>query len=286
MECVPRRLSVFVALLAATPTAAFMPAVASSAPQPLLRAPRKLSRASIEGGRSAVPLLRGGGDNRAKYRAVAGFLDRRYFLVGAVSAVAMAAIAPTIGCTGGLPHPSSYLHPSIQMSIHPPSMIHRVRAVVGLLRPELTVGWGATTWPNYPARQCPSSAPAPPQGAWRLWAARHSQERDRPTGRPATASGARCRRLQSRRFRCAWRSRSDVRHLPSVWPHSANIRAGGGGLPGARARGDPGRQPGRASLGHVVGDAAPGCEDLDHAAQLVDTLQGPSRYVLPPVYRQ
>ena len=37
--------------------------------------------------------------------------------------------------------------------------------------------------------------------AWRLWAARPSQERARPTGRPATASaGARASRLQSRPF--------------------------------------------------------------------------------------
>ena len=45
---------------------------------------------------------------------VTGFIDRRYFLVGAAVAVAMAALAPSIGRTGGI------------------------------LRPELTVGWGAT----------------------------------------------------------------------------------------------------------------------------------------------
>ena len=95
-------------LLVAAPAAAVMPTVApatSLAPRPLLHAPHKLSRASIEGGRSAVPLLRGGGDDATAaraYRAVTGFLDRRYFLVGAASAVVMAAIAPTIGCTGGL----------------------------------------------------------------------------------------------------------------------------------------------------------------------------------------
>ena len=120
-------------LLAAAPAAAFMPAAApatSAAPRPL-HAPRKLSRASIEDGRSSVPMLRGGGDDAKAaraYRAVAGFLDRRYFLVGAASAVAMAAIAPTIGCTGGVPrpeltspfqpaqcpptHPSDYIDPS------------------------------------------------------------------------------------------------------------------------------------------------------------------------------
>ena len=84
-------------LLVAAPAAAFMPALAPAiplAPRPLLK-----SRASIESRiHSADP------DRRAAraYRAVAGFLDRRYFLVGAASAVAMAAIAPTIGCTGGL----------------------------------------------------------------------------------------------------------------------------------------------------------------------------------------
>ena len=96
-------------LFVAAPVTAFTPTVApatSLAPRPRLRAPRKLNRACIEGGRSAVPLLRGGGDDDATaaraYRAVTGFLDRRYFLVGAASAVALAAIAPTIGCTGGL----------------------------------------------------------------------------------------------------------------------------------------------------------------------------------------
>eukprot|EP00964_Phaeocystis_antarctica_P124556 scaffold88200_cov40-Phaeocystis_antarctica.AAC.1 len=40
--------------------------------------------------------------------------------------------------------------------------------------------------------------------AWRLWAARHSQEEAGPlgvTGRPATAAGARASRHQSRRCR-------------------------------------------------------------------------------------
>ena len=41
---------------------------------------------------------------------------------------------------------------------------------------------------------------ASPGRAWRLWAARHSQGRGRPTGRPATASAARAHRLQSRPF--------------------------------------------------------------------------------------
>ena len=36
--------------------------------------------------------------------------------------------------------------------------------------------------------------------AWRLWAAWHSQGRGQPTGRSATASGARASRLRSRRF--------------------------------------------------------------------------------------
>ena len=102
------RYSVLSLLVAAPPAAAFMPTVVpttSLAPRPLLRAPQKLNRACIENGRSAVPRLRGGGDDATAaraYRAVTGFLDRRYVLVGAASAVALAAIAPTIGCTGGL----------------------------------------------------------------------------------------------------------------------------------------------------------------------------------------
>ena len=72
------------------------------------------------GGRPSVTLLRGGQDDAAPsglarvYQNVVGFIDRRYFIVGAAAAVAMAAAAPSIGRTGGL------------------------------LRPELTVGWGAT----------------------------------------------------------------------------------------------------------------------------------------------
>jgi len=71
--------------------------------------------------RTALAVLRGGNQepsgapavSRAR-SALVGFLDRRYFLAGAAFAVMMAAVAPTIGCTGGP------------------------------LRPELTVGWGAT----------------------------------------------------------------------------------------------------------------------------------------------
>ena len=84
-------------LLVAAPAAAFMPALAPAIPL----APRTLlkSRTSIESRIHSAYR-----DRRAAraYRAVAGFLDRRYFLVGAASAVVMAAIAPTIGCTGGL----------------------------------------------------------------------------------------------------------------------------------------------------------------------------------------
>ena len=112
-------------LLVAAPAAALVPTGAPTvalAPRALLRAPHQLSRASVEVGRSAVPLLRGGGDDTTTaraFRAVAGFLDRRYFLVGAASAVAMAAVAPTIGCTGGPPlHPSN-VHPATsQQCIH------------------------------------------------------------------------------------------------------------------------------------------------------------------------
>ena len=36
--------------------------------------------------------------------------------------------------------------------------------------------------------------------AWQLWLAQRSHGRDRPTGRPAAASGVRASRLQNRRF--------------------------------------------------------------------------------------
>ena len=46
----------------------------------------------------------------------------------------------------------------------------------------------------------PQLAPYASSGsAWRLWAVWRSQGRGWPTGRPATASGARASRLQSRR---------------------------------------------------------------------------------------
>ena len=51
-----------------------------------------------------------------------------------------------------------------------------------------------------PPRRRPSSAPAFPGRAWQLRLAQRSLGRGRPTGRPATASGARASRLQSRRF--------------------------------------------------------------------------------------
>jgi hypothetical protein len=51
---------------------------------------------------------------RSAGSAVVGFVDRRYFLVGVVAAVALAALFPTVGMAGGP------------------------------LRPELTVAWGAT----------------------------------------------------------------------------------------------------------------------------------------------
>ena len=62
---------------------------------------------------------------------------------------------------------------------------------------------GPTAGSKAPPWQGPSSAPAPPQGApggsGQLGTPRG---RGRPTGRPATASGARASRLQSRRFCC------------------------------------------------------------------------------------
>jgi len=53
---------------------------------------------------------------------------------------------------------------------------------------------GAAAWVKVPLGQCPlGSAPCASSGrAWWLWAA------CTPTGRPATASGARASRLQSR----------------------------------------------------------------------------------------
>ena len=56
---------------------------------------------------------------------------------------------------------------------------------------------------NVPALAVPQLAPcASSARAWRLCAARHSQVEAQATGRPATASGARASRLQSRRFHC------------------------------------------------------------------------------------
>ena len=89
-------------LLSAWPPARSKPAVASASSA----APNSNDdKSNSNGGKSALA--------RA-VRATIAFLDRRYFLAGAAIAVAMAAIAPSVGCTGGP------------------------------LRPELTVGWGAT----------------------------------------------------------------------------------------------------------------------------------------------
>ena len=62
--------------------------------------------------RSGVVQLRG--DTGGPLAQARAFVDKRYFIAGAVVAVALAAAAPMIGCTGGP------------------------------LRPELTVNWGAT----------------------------------------------------------------------------------------------------------------------------------------------
>ena len=61
----------------------------------------------------------------------------------------------------------------------------------------LAMATGMAAWSRWPRGKrpgmCPSSAPVPPRGgAWRLWAARHSQGETRPLGSvSATASGAR-----------------------------------------------------------------------------------------------
>ena len=66
--------------------------------------------------------------------------------------------------------------------------------------------------------------------AWRLREARHAQKQtdplgDRPTGRPATAFGARASRLRSRRFRCLDHSG------PHLLEHSAQRQRGANGQP-------------------------------------------------------
>ena len=86
---------------------------ANSLSQPLPPAQLARSVTVIRGGAIAAkasPI----GKTRQIVQSVASFLDRRYFLVGAVATVALAACAPSIGRTGGI------------------------------LRPELTIGWGAT----------------------------------------------------------------------------------------------------------------------------------------------
>jgi hypothetical protein len=74
-----------------------------------------------------------------------------------------------------------------------------------LLHPEVTVRFDAALFSLTVARHGQSAPWAAPQlgscassaRAWRLWALRHSQVEAGPTGRPASASGARARRLQS-----------------------------------------------------------------------------------------
>ena len=52
-------------------------------------------------------------------------------------------------------------------------------------------------------QSAPMAAPqlGPCASSWRLWASSAPSERSRPSARPATASGARASRLQSRPFR-------------------------------------------------------------------------------------
>mmetsp|Transcript_30922 Transcript_30922/g.102260 ORF Transcript_30922/g.102260 Transcript_30922/m.102260 type:complete len:388 (-) Transcript_30922:165-1328(-) len=101
-----------VLVIAAASSAAFTPALPlSRAPPVLLRSPPPLlatSPAASDG--RPTPLQR----LKTATSSVAGFLDRRYFLVGVVTAVALAAAYPPLGRRGGP------------------------------LRPERTVAWGAT----------------------------------------------------------------------------------------------------------------------------------------------
>jgi len=101
-----------VLVVAAASSAAFTPALPlSRAPPVLLRSPPPLlatSPAASDG--RPTPLQR----LKTATSSVAGFLDRRYFLVGVVTAVALAAAYPPLGRRGGP------------------------------LRPERTVAWGAT----------------------------------------------------------------------------------------------------------------------------------------------
>mgnify|MGYP006095645069 CR=1 FL=1 len=103
-------------IMASSSVSAFSPplaprarlATAPAAAPSLSVAPPPASRAGIlRGGEAAASTA----TPLARLRA---FIDKRFFLVGVVAAVGLAALTPTLGCKGGL------------------------------LRPELTVNWGAT----------------------------------------------------------------------------------------------------------------------------------------------
>ena len=92
-------LYMIVLVVAAASSAAFTPALPlSRAPPVLLRSPPPLlatSPAASDG--RPTPLQR----LKTATSSVAGFLDRRYFLVGVVTAVALAAAYPPLGRRGG-----------------------------------------------------------------------------------------------------------------------------------------------------------------------------------------
>ena len=104
-------------------------------------------------------------------------------------------------------------------------------------RPTRDAAWSRVVPPG----QCPSSAPAPPRGApaggfgWAQQRSQHAKGRDRATGHPATASGARASRLQSHRLhrlrptRCRQRPTSPLsthgsQGRPTRWSSSRQTR--------------------------------------------------------------
>ena len=104
-------------------------------------------------------------------------------------------------------------------------------------RPTRDAAWSRVVPPG----QCPSSAPAPPRGApaggfgWAQQRSQRAKGRDRATGHPATASGARASRLQSHRLhrlrptRCRQRPTSPLsthgsQGRPTRWSSSRQTR--------------------------------------------------------------
>ena len=77
---------------------------------------------------------------------------------------------------------------------------HRIRPCDGMVESTHPSEQAHPSKQPTPLNETYASAPAPPPSprAWRLWAA--AKGRGRPTGLPATTSGARASRLQSRRL--------------------------------------------------------------------------------------